>query len=246
MSAAPEANERPDAPRGVVEEARQKLARALSWTRHALLWEKIWPRLASTLAVFGVFLAASWLGLWIALPPLGRVAGVILFALLLLASLSPLAWLRWPGRAEALARLDHTSGIDHRPATALADRLAPAANDPVMEALWRAHRAHEAERAKNLRAGLPRPRLAWRDPYAIRALVLLAAVASFFLADGEQMRRITAAFDWSGAIYPRLYRVDAWVTPPAYTGRAPVLLPGIRHDEPAPGETAAVLVPLTS
>ncbi len=181
--------------------------------------------------------------MWIALPPLGRVAGVFLFALLLIASLSPLVWLRLPRRAEALARLDTTSGIDHRPATALADRLAPAANDPVMEALWRAHRAHEAERAKNLRAGLPRPRLAWRDPYAIRALVLLAAVASFFLADGEQARRIAAAFDWSGAIYPRLYRVDAWVTPPAYTGRAPILLPGIRHDEPAPGETAAVLVP---
>ena len=164
----------------------------------------------------------------------------------MIASLSPLAWLRLPRRAEALARLDLTSGIDHRPATALADRLAPTASDPVMEALWRAHRAHEAERAKNLRAGLPHPRLAWRDPYAIRALVLLAAVASFFLADGEQVRRIAAAFDWSGAIYPRLYRVDAWVTPPAYTGRAPILLPGIRHDEPAPGETAAVLVPAGS
>ena len=246
MSAAPESNERPDAPRSAVEEARRQLTRALSWTRHALLWEKLWPRIASAFAVFGVFLAVSWLGVWIALPPLARVAGVILFALLLIASLSPLAWLRRPGRAEALARLDLTSGIDHRPATALADRLAPTANDPVMEALWRAHRAHEAERAKNLRAGLPRPRLAWRDPYAIRALVLLAAVASFFLADGEQVRRIAAAFDWSGAIYPRLYRVDAWVTPPAYTGRAPILLPGIRHDEPAPGETAAVLVPAGS
>ena len=246
MSAAPESNERTDAPRSAVEEARRQLTRALSWTRHALLWEKLWPRIASAFAVFGVFLAVSWLGVWIALPPLARVAGVLLFALLLIASLSPLAWLRRPGRAEALARLDLTSGIDHRPATALADRLAPTANDPVMEALWRAHRAHEAERAKNLRAGLPRPRLAWRDPYAIRALVLLAAVASFFLADGEQARRIAAAFDWSGAIYPRLYRVDAWVTPPAYTGRAPILLPGIRHDEPAPGETAAVLVPAGS
>jgi uncharacterized protein (TIGR02302 family) len=246
LSAAPLSNEGPDAPRGAGEETRRKLARALSWTRHALLWEKLWPRLASAFAVFGVFLALSWLGLWIALPPLGRVAGVLLFAALLIACLSPLAWLRRPGHGEALARLDTTSGIDHRPATALTDRLAPVADDPVMEALWRAHRAHEAERAKNLRAGLPHPRLAWRDPYAIRALVLLAAVASFFLADGEQLRRITAAFDWSGAIYPRFYRVDAWVTPPAYTGRAPILLPGIRHDETAPGETAAVLVPAGS
>src|SRR5204862_5612668 len=148
LSAAPESNERPDAPHSAIEEARRKLARALSWTRHALLWEKLWPRLASALVVFGLFLTASWLGLWIALPPLGRVTGVLLFALLLLAGLSPLLRLRQPGRAEALARLDGTSGIDHRPATALADRLAPATNDPVMEALWRAHRVHGAERAK--------------------------------------------------------------------------------------------------
>jgi len=246
LSPAPEPNDAPETPAGRVKAARLKLSRALAWTRHALLWEKLWPRFASALAVLGVFLAASWLGLWIALPPLGRVIGVCLFALLLSASLAPLVRLRLPGRAEALARLDRDSGIDHRPATALADRLAAAANDPVMEALWRAHRTHEAARAKGLHAALPRPRLAWRDPYAIRAFVLLAAVASFFFADGEQTRRIAAAFDWTGAIYPRLYRVDAWVTPPAYTGRAPVLLPGIRHDESAPGEVAAVLVPANS
>src|SRR5260221_10903844 len=114
------------------------------------------------------------------------------------------------------------------------DGLARETNDPFMEALWRAHHTHEAERERNLHAGLPRPRLAWRDPYAIRALVLLAAVASFFLADGEQVRRVAAAFYWSGGIYPRLYRVAAWVTPPPYTRRAPILLPGLRPDEPAP------------
>jgi len=243
---APEPSEAVETPAGRVETARERLMRALAWTRQALLWEKLWPRLASALAVIGIFLAVSWLGLWIALPPLGRLVGVLFFALLLIASLLPLVGLRLPRRAEALARLDRASGIDHRPATALADRLAPPANDPVMEALWRAHRVHEAERAKDLRAGLPRPLLAWRDPYAIRAFVLVAAVASFFFADGEEMRRVAAAFDWSGAIYPRLYRVDAWVTPPAYTGRAPILLPGIHHDEPAPGETAAVLVPANS
>jgi uncharacterized protein (TIGR02302 family) len=47
-------------------------------------------------------------------------------------------------------------------------------------------------------------------------------------------------------VAPKLYRVDAWVTPPPYTGRAPVLLPGIRHDAPPPGETAAITVPAAS
>jgi uncharacterized protein (TIGR02302 family) len=77
-------------------------------------------------------------------------------------------------------------------------------------------------------------------------LVLLAVVATFFVAQGERASRIAAAFDWRGVIAPKLYRVDAWVTPPAYTGRPPVLLPGLRHDAAAPGETAAIPVPAGS
>ena len=58
-------------------------------------------------------------------------------------------------------------------------------------------------------------------------------VASFFAASGERMKRITAAFDWHGVVAPANFRIDAWVTPPNYTGRPPVMLPGLR-----PGETA--------
>ncbi len=245
MSATPEATKSQEPPHGGGNVLRRfKSLVAQAW--HALLWEKIWPSIAAALVVLGIFLAASWAGLWINLPPLGRLIGLLLFVLLLATSLFPLAFLKLPQRSEALARLDHASGIDHRPATAIADSLATSADDPVMEALWREHRARAEEAAQKLRAGLPSPRLAWRDPYAIRALALLAVVVTFFMADGDRLRRIAAAFDLNGAMTPRLYRVDAWITPPAYTGRAPILLPGIRHDEPAPGETAAVLVPVGS
>ena len=46
------------------------------------------------------------------------------------------------------------------------------------------------------------------------------------------MKRITAAFDWAGVVQAKNFRVDAWVTPPAYTGKPPVILPGIRAGEP--------------
>ena len=68
---------------------------------------------------------------------------------------------------------------------------------------------------------------------ALRALVLILAVASFFAAGGDRMKRVTAAFDWHGVVAPANFRIDAWVTPPVYTGRPPVMLPGLR-----PGETA--------
>ncbi len=215
---------------------------ARSW--QALLWEQLWPPVAAALVIVGIFLAVSWIGFWISIPPLARIAGVCAFGLLLAVSLSPLIWLRLPKRSDALARLDR--GHAHRPATAIHDRLSNSAGDPVMEALWRAHREAAQKASRGLRARWPSPRLAWRDPYAIRALVLLSVVATFFVAKEDHERRLMAAFNWTGAVPSKIYRVDAWVTPPAYTGRAPLLLPGIRHDEPAPKDTAAFVVPAGS
>jgi uncharacterized protein (TIGR02302 family) len=227
---------------GAVRLLRVAIARA----RRALLWENLWPLLAAIAVAVGMFLAASWAGLWIALPPLGRVIGLAIFALVALASLVPAIWVRIPKTDHALRRLDRSSGLAHRPATTIVDAMATNPADPVADALWRAHVARAAEGARRLRAGWPRPHLAARDPFAIRALVLLAVVATFFMAGADRVGRVTAAFDWRGVIAPKLYRVDAWVTPPAYTGRPPVLLPGIRHDAPAPGEIAAISVPAGS
>jgi uncharacterized protein (TIGR02302 family) len=87
--------------------------------------------------------------------------------------------------------------------------------------------------ARKLKAGWPRPNVSLRDPAAIRALAIVLVAATFFAAGGERGKRIMAAFDWEGVVAPANFRVDAWVTPPQYTGRPPVMLPGLR-----PGETA--------
>lgn len=222
------------------------LARALKRARGALLWERVWPPLATLGTVIGLFLAVSWLGLWSALPPLGRAIGLGLFALVALAALVPLLRLRPPSEDDALRRLDRVSGIAHRPATAVTDTLAGAPTDPVALALWEAHRQRMAEAARALKAGWPSPRLALRDPMALRVLVFLLVAVTFFAASGERVQRIASAFDWSGVIAPANFRVDAWVTPPAYTGRAPVLLPGLRPGEPTPASGPAFAVPAGS
>lgn len=245
LSGAPEKPEN-ELPSGTVREALAALSAALSRARQALLWERLWPVAVSLLSAAGVFLALSWAGLWIALPPYARIAGVGLFALLLLALFIPAIRIRVPGLRDAVSRLDRTNLAAHRPATALTDRLATKADDPMAAALWRAHLERTATAARNLRAGLPQPKLSLRDPFAFRALILLAVVATFFIAGADRDRRLLSAFDWTGALTPRLYRVDAWITPPNYTGRAPVLLAGIRHDEAAPGEVALVSVPAGS
>ena len=144
---------------------------------------------------------------------------------------------RWPSRGEALSRLDHGSGIRHRPATALSDTLA--STDPVAQALWQVQRQRTLAALASIRAGLPSPRLARHDPWALRALVALTLVATFVAAGEERRARIAAAFDWNGVLAPANVRVDAWIAPPLYTNKPPIILTA--QKDGAPGEAGSAL-----
>jgi len=235
---------RPD-PQGV-QAATASLEHALVRAKWVILWERLWPALASIATAVGLFLAVSWLGLWLWLPPMGRAVALFCFAVLTAAATLPSFFLRIPTRHDRLRRLDLVSGLAHRPATAIADTMATPENDAWSKALWRAHVEQALARVRNLRAGRPSPRLPLRDPFALRALVLILAVATFFAAGGERGHRIAAAFDWQGVVLPPNFRLDAWVSPPTYTAKPPVILPGVRPGEPPPTEASAVAVPVNS
>jgi uncharacterized protein (TIGR02302 family) len=221
------------------------LSRALVRARWAIFWERLWPAIASLATVIGMFLAVSWLGVWLWLPSYGRAIGVGIFFLLTAAAFAPFLMLRTPTRTDALGRLDRNSGLRHRPATAIADEIAVPTRDSHAVVLWRAHIERALRAAKTLKAGTPRPRLALRDPIAVRALVAVLVVATFIAAGGERMKRFAAAFDWQGVMLPANFRIDAWVSPPTYTGRPPLILQGLRPGEPVQ-TAAAVAVPAGS
>ena len=228
-----------DQPHEQAQPTRLLLARALTRARGSILWERLWPALAALATVAGLFLAFSWAGLWLALPPLARAIGLFVFVVAALAAALPLVILRLPSIYDGLRRLDRSSGETHRPATAVADHIAANSQDPVAQALWRAHVEHALLSARRFKAGWPAPKLSLRDPMAFRALVLILVVSSFFAAGGERFKRIAAAFDWHGVVAPANFRIDAWVTPPVYTGRPPVMLQGLR-----PGDTAQASTPV--
>lgn len=223
---------------------RLKLAQALDRARYAIAWERAWPNLARLLTVVGLFLALSWAGLWLALPFLVRAIGLVVFAGVAIAALFPLVRFRWPSREEGLSRLDRGSGIRHRPATTLTDTLT--SQDPVAKALWQAQRERTLASLKRIRAGLPRPRLALHDPWALRALVMVMLVATFFAAGNERAMRLGAAFDWNGVLAPTNVRVDAWVTPPLYTGKPPVILSAANKEAAALPAGGPLAVPAGS
>lgn len=203
--------------------------RRLRWlvttARAVLLFERAWRILLPVLVVAGLFVATSWTGLWLELPHWARGLGVGTFGIATGLCLLRLREFRFPTRKEALARLDRTSGLASRPAEVLDDRLANASSDPATAAIWALHRKRAEAAVAALRAGLPSPRIAEIDRYALRGLVLVALVALGFIAGAERFPRITAAFDWHLGVGARSgERIDAWIDPPSYTGKMPLVL----------------------
>ncbi|HEY1863200.1 MAG TPA: TIGR02302 family protein [Roseiarcus sp.] len=204
-----------------------RLAALAVWARRALLVERVWPPLVFTLAVAILFLAASWAGAWQFAPRAVRIAGVVLFALGAGVALSPLIRLRRPPARDVLARLDRDAKVSHRPASSLADSLANDQGDPGTEALWAAHRARLEREVAAIRVSPPSPGMAERDPYAIRFGVALLAFAAAIIAGPEMYGRFAAAFDWrsdDAVAAVAASRIDAWIDPPPYTGRPPLVI----------------------
>ncbi|MFN5278522.1 TIGR02302 family protein, partial [Bradyrhizobium sp.] len=74
-------------------------------------------------------------------------------------------------------------------------------------------------------------------PWALRALVIVMLVASYVAAGDERGLRVASAFDWNGIMAPANVRVDAWVTPPNYTAKPPIILSSSNKDANAADAT---------
>ena len=190
-----------------------------------LVWERLWPLLAPIATLAALFVALSWLGLWRYTGTPLRLAILALFAAALVYCLFRLARFSPPSRAAAFSRVEQATGAEHRPATSFSDRLA-SAPDPTADILWAAHRRRLLATLARLRSGTPKPRLDRYDPFAFRFLVALLFVVGIVVAGPEIRSRIGEAFVGGESTAATVARIDAWVTPPDYTGRPPIFLTG--------------------
>lgn len=202
-----------------------KLARAILW------WEALWPPLWRPLSLLGLFLAVAWMGLFVHLSPWLHVP-------LLLTALGGVGYLvrqglrslRLPTEADARRRLERDSRLAHRPLSQLQDGIAGGAGDPLAHALWRLAQERAKGQARDLRVDLPDSRLANRDPWALRVAVALLMVVGATVGWGDLGGRTLSAFVPSmglGGVFTPT-RLDAWATPPDYTGQPPVFLTGLK------------------
>jgi len=193
-------------------------------SKWALLFEQIWPRAWIILGLVGLFIAASLAGLWPRLPELPHKIVLGLFGVAFLGALIALFTVRWPSREAAIRRVESVSGIRHRPASSYEDTLTLGASDVRTAALWRMHRRRLAEMLGRLRVGVPTPRTDRHDPFALRALLLLGVLVLTIVVGDSAADRLWSAFRLSPLAKGAEARLDAWVTPPSYTGKPPLML----------------------
>ena len=193
----------------------------LSW--FALLAERIWEALLWPFVVAAALLVVSLLDLWSYTPPLLHRILLLAFGLALIVSFVPLLRLWLPTRAEALRRLERDAGIKHRPASSYEDSLG-ATPPRETQQLWAMHRQRLARLIDKLRPAWPKPRSDRNDPYALRAALVLGLAAAILATGGNGLDRLRQAFSPAATGTPSLIRLHAWVTPPVYTGIAPIVL----------------------
>jgi len=201
------------------------LRRKRAAARLALWFEQVWPAVWPALGVLGGYACAALLDIPGFLPAWPRI--LLLTAVLLLAA--GLLWhrlrrVRIPGEAAADRRLERASGLRHRPLAALADR--PTAPSEEAAALWQVHLARLGAQVRRLRVGRPRPGLPAQDSWALRGALLLGLGAAWVMAGPDAGARLARGFlptIPAGAAAPGTV-IQAWITPPGYTGLPPVFL----------------------
>lgn len=186
--------------------------------------ERLWPLVLPLILLLALFASLGWLGLFALMPRWLHMGVLSVFSLAGLVALYLPFRFRPPREEEIVARIEAVNGLVHEPLAVQTGTMASGTHDPFAIALWREHQKRMAERLKNLQSGLPRPHVPERDPFGLRAGVALLFVTAFAYSLGSTSGRIADAFNLPPAKGSAVARIDAWVTPPRYTGRAPIFL----------------------
>lgn len=205
-----------------------RLRLSLSWL--VIFWERLWRALWPAFALLVLFAALALFDLPAHISPWLHLGFLVLVVAGVVAAVTGgLRRFRQPTGINAIRRLQRVNRLAHRPLETLADSLAVGLDaDPRARALWRLHQERMRNTVHRLRVGLPSPRLIRMDPWAFRVALAVLLAASVFAAGGDAPARLARAMVPQLAVFqpPKPPVIDAWVTPPTYTGIAPIFLTG--------------------
>ena len=206
------------------DDALKGLAWPLRLTRAGMVAERATKAFWPLWAVLMLAIALVMLGVQDFTPPKLAMAAVAVFALAGVWTLIyGLRRFRWPSEGEARERLDAT--LPGRPITALTDTQAIGADDAASQAVWKAHVARMAARAKGAKPAPADLRVAAKDPYALRYVALLALLVALLFGSFNRVQTVTEiATGAGGTALAAGPSWEGWVEPPAYTGKPSLYL----------------------
>ncbi len=199
----------------------ERIAKLVQKTRQRLGWPAWLATSGPAVLLALVFAFLATIGLFEALPSAlsTGISLVLIFAIIGLA-VRGLVVYRKPTEADARRLVDNLS--EDRPATAMIDR--PATPTPDAARLWHAHQERIAKNAGNLKPPSLSAHLRAADPFYLR-FIAPGLLAGLFVAMGpsNSIDRIGKAIspDLGALLGADQLTVQAWVTPPAHTNRAP-------------------------
>ena len=183
-----------------------------------LFWESYAPILAPGFLAIGLFSLGAWLGVWQWIGDPVRLIALIATVFFVARCVLRARAVRRPTYSDARRRVETDSGQAHRPLDVLDDRPALSAD------VWPSHQKQALAQAGRLEPATSRPTLSPIDPYYLRfiapALLLIAAIymAGFSF---ERLRKAVTP-SWQAPIRTSQVSYEAWIDPPAYTGRPPI------------------------
>lgn len=195
----------------------------------ALYVERLWRAFWLVWVIVGLFVAFALFDLFSWLPGWLHAVVLALFAIALVAALwINLRRVHFPRYGESRRRLEQVNALAHRPLEALDDQVAGGADaDPVTRAMWRRHHEQLRRKLGNLEVGRPKPGILALDRFSLRFAVGLALLLSIVEAGDYWPDRLVRAMIPTVSAGPaRNATLDAWLSPPDYTGRPPIYLAG--------------------
>lgn len=200
--------------------------RRITWI--ALYWEALWRSFWAPIALLLIAVSIVVSGIMAWLPEGGRI-GLLAGLAAIIIMVFGLAFRRFqaPDQYAADRRLETENGLTHRPLTGSNDRLVLGATDRDAEKLWQAHQSWLREKLRGLPIPLPKATLPLVDPKGLFAVALLIFLVALFLPAGTLSDRLALALPRilpsMEAAQPR-FGIEGWISPPDYTGKAPIFL----------------------
>ena len=229
----------------MVELSTARIKRKITAARLALLWERLWDALCWPV-ILTMLLAAALLSSLLPLLPDALRYGLLAFLLAaIIWSLRLVFRIGWPGTYAAMRRIEAQSNLFNRPLSTGDDKLAGDGLDGRSLALWEEHKLRQLAKLADLKVGTPKS--GWRDNdiWSLRVPAGLALLASVFLAQGDSLSNLGSAIHVGPVMAQKPLVLDAWLKPPAYTGKPPLLLTSPAQIEKLKGDPA-ILIPENS